>query len=455
MTLRPTNKPAWTAGTLMLPQHLQQQDRHHTSVLHARLSGAAPLAWGVLTLEVDTRQLQTGMVAIAAFEGVFPDGTVVSVGGGRPHLRPKERALGRHFPPSQRSVSVYLGLPTEREGVNNYGEGDAMRFSLQSQPVFDASADDRSETISLLSPRPSLLFGDESLDAYVTIKVAEVTRDARGELTLSTSYIPPCLQISASPALRSRLERLLAGMVTRHRTLSEARRVTNEGRVEFTSADVTRYLQLSALNTGFPLLHYVLQRADLGPRETYLQLAQLAGQLATFSPDVDMTTPMPFEFLDLERTFDVVISLIERLLEIADTERFVALALVVHEGGRYFGDFAQVRIENCERYFLAIESPLPRPVVVQDFVKRAKVASHDDMDIVLSTAVGGVTLNECTRPPTELPVRPNMVYFELPSKQNDVYWKHILNDKNLVVWIPTTLEQARPAIRLYGTLRSR
>ncbi|MDB4990412.1 MAG: hypothetical protein JWN04_5590 [Myxococcaceae bacterium] len=455
MALRPTNKPAWTEGTLMLPQHLQQQDRHHTSMLHTRLAGFDPLAWGVLHVELDSRALQTGSVAVTAFEGVLPDGTALSFGNGRPHPRPKDRALAKFFPPSQRALVVYLALPTEREGVNNYGEGEAMRFALQNVPVFDASADDRSETLALLSPRPCLLFGGESLDGFVALKLAEITRDARGELSISSSFIPPCLQIGASPVLRARLERLLAAMVGRHRRLTDSRRITNEGRAEFTAADVTRYLQLNALNTAFPTLHYALQNLDVPPRATFLCLAQLAGALATFSAEADMTQPLPFDFQDLGHTFEFVIGMVERLLEVADAERFVSLSLALHEGSRHFGDFQQVRLDQCERFFVAVESSLPRPLVVQEFTKRAKVASHEDMDIVLSTSVGGVSIAESQKPPTELPVRPNVVYFELPARGADVYWKHILNDRNVVVWLPTALEQSQPSVRLYGTLRSR
>jgi hypothetical protein len=36
-----------------------------------------------------------------------------------------------------------------------------------------------------------------------------------------------------------------------------------------------------------------------------------------------------------------------------------------------------------------------------------------------------------------------------------VYWKHVLNDRNLVVWLPPTLDQGQPTVKLVGTFAAR
>ena len=136
-------------------------------------------------------------------------------------------------------------------------------------------------------------------------------------------------------------------------------------------------------------------------------------------------------------------------------ERFLTVTLQPHESGRYFGDLTNVRLDACNRFLISVESTLPRPQVVQEFVRRAKVASHDDMDIVVSTSVGGINMSESRDPPPELPVKPGLVYFDLPSRGNDVYWKHVVNDRNLVVWLPPTLDHDKPTVKLLGTFIAR
>lgn len=456
MSLKVSDKVAWAEGMLMLPQHLQQSDRYHESLLAARLDAADPLSWGALRVEVDLRQLAQGNVALSAFEGVLPDGTALALHAQGGQRLPTPRQIGGHFPPSHEFMALFLALPIERAGVNNYAQnGESLRYALAGRKLFDISTDDRSDEVSLAVPNAVLLFGDESRDGFAAIKVAEIVRDARGELAISDTYIPPILRVSASRVFAARLERLLGLMASRHRVLTEARRLTGEGRAEFNAADVTRYLQLHALNSMFPALNYVAKSGDVSPRSAYFMLTQLAGQLSTFTTDTDVTQPMEFDFHDLKNTFRRLFDLNERLLSAADSERYLSVTLQPHEGSRHFGDLHGVRLDTCSRFLISIESPLPRPQVVQEFVRRAKVAAHDDMDIVLSTSVGGINMSESVQPPPELPVKPGLVYFDLPARGNDVYWKHVINDRNLVVWLPPTLEQGQPTVKLLGIFAAR
>jgi len=457
MSMRVTDKVAWAEGVLLLPQHFQQLDRYHESLLGARLAALEPASWGVLRVELDARALQQGIVALSAFEGVLPDGTMLSFDAATNGARaPKERHVAGHFPAAQRALQVHLAMPIERSGVSNYGpEGEPLRYALTTQKLADASRDDRHAEVQLAVPNVTILFGDESRTGCTTLQVAEIVRDDKGELSVSPTFVPPCLRIGASSVLMGRLEQLLRVSVTRLRLLSETRRVTGEGRVEFTAADVTRYLQLNALNGMVPMLQYMTRSRDVAPRTAYVLLSQLAGQLATFVPDADMSEPRDFEFADLSKTFGDAFDLCEYLLAASDTERFVSCTLVASDASRHYADLKDVRLEKCERFLLAIESPLPRPKVVDEMVHRGKVASHGDIEFVLTKNVGGVALRESDKPPTELPIKPGLVYFDLPSTDSDVYFRHVRKDRNLVVWLPPAMESPQVVIKLVGVFGSR
>jgi type VI secretion system protein ImpJ len=449
------DKVAWSEGVLLQPQHFQQLDRYHESLLAFRLDAIERNNWGALKVELDLRALQQGSIALLGFEGIMPDGTPVIIGSERGVPGPKQRPLQDLFPPSRRALTIYLGLPRERPRVNNYSlEGDGLRYAIRPRKVADISRDDRECDMSMALPNVSLFVEGEPLDGFTTLPIAQIVRDPQGALTLSPSFIPPTPYIQSAAPFTARLERLLRAMASRLRVLSDTRRITGEGRVEFNAADVTRYLQMSAINSMLPSMNYLARSSDASPRTAYLLLSQLAGQLATFSPEFDMTQPLEFDFGDLEATFRELFDLNERLLALSDSERFVTCLLQSHGGGRHYGDLRDVRIEHCVRFLISIESSLPPPQIVEEFVRRGKAASHGDMEFVLNKNVGGMGLRETLRPPVELPVKPGLVYFDLLNT-DEVFWKHVRQDRNLVVWLPPALEQTQPAVRLLGIFGSR
>ncbi|MET0389178.1 MAG: type VI secretion system baseplate subunit TssK [Polyangiales bacterium] len=457
MTLTVTDKVAWAEGVLLRPQHFQQLDRYHESLLSARLDALDVLNWGAISVEIDERALQSGSVALTAFEGIMPDGTPVVLDAGQADAAaPKQRPLGEHFPPAQKSLVVYLAIPNERTGVTNYApDGDQLRYQLRARKIPDAARDDRHADIQLATPNLRLLFAGEQRDGFSALPIAKIVRDEAGTPVLSRSYIPPCLRIRCSAVIARRLDQLLTGMIGRFRILSDARRITGENRVEFNAADVTRYLQLHALNGMFPALFHLARGAEVSPRTAFLLLSQLAGQLATFAPDGDMTNPLDFDFNDLESSFANVFDLCEHLLAALDTERYVSCQLLRQSDGRFYADLNDVRIDSCRRFFLGVESQLPRALITQEITQRAKLASHGDIEFVLSRNVSGIRVVNSDRPPSQLPTRPGLSYFELPTPDEDVYWKHVRKDHNLVVWLPPGFDTEQCSVQLYGLIEEK
>ncbi|HEY6881713.1 MAG TPA: type VI secretion system baseplate subunit TssK [Polyangiales bacterium] len=456
MSAKVFDKVAWSEGTLLVPQHFQQLDRYHESLLAYRLDALTPVNWGVLQADWDLRALQQGVASLTAFQGVMPDGTALTLGGELGGALPKQRPIGPHFPPSQRALRIQLAIPSERPTVNNYArEEDGLRYAIATRRIHDTARDDRAAEVSIAAPNVSLLLGNESANGFTTMPIGELVRDERGELTLSSSFIPPCLRMSSSQVFVQRQANLLRTMIGRLGALSETRRLTGEGRVEFNAADVTRYLQISALSRSLPLMHHLARAKDIAPRYAYTVLCQLAGELAVFSPEADMTVPYDFDYNDLTGTFSRLFDLCDTLLSSSDTERFVSCVLQPHGQNRRYGDLRDVRLEHCVRFLLSVESTLPRPQVVEEIVRRAKVASHADMDLVLNKNIGGIAVAESLRPPTELPIKPGLVYFDLPNPQNDAYWRHVMQDRNIVVWLPPLLDQAQTQVKLLGIFGSR
>ena len=64
----------WSEGMFMNPQHLQQADLYHESLLAARLGAMTPYDWGVVEMEVDEKALSAGQFQLLRFFGILPDG---------------------------------------------------------------------------------------------------------------------------------------------------------------------------------------------------------------------------------------------------------------------------------------------------------------------------------------------------------------------------------------------
>ena len=74
----------WSKGTLLAPQHLQQQDRAHEEALAFQLATLSFCPWGLARLELDRAALASGSVVITGVTARFPDGLVIDAPAGDP-----------------------------------------------------------------------------------------------------------------------------------------------------------------------------------------------------------------------------------------------------------------------------------------------------------------------------------------------------------------------------------
>ena len=108
-----------------------------------------------------------------------------------------------------------------REGVANYATSESpaamQRYRTVTRSVFGLTQARSERELQFSDPNVTLLFGTETRDDYITLKIAEVVRDEGGGFRVSDDYIPPCLALSAAPTLLSGLQELLSEVVARRR----------------------------------------------------------------------------------------------------------------------------------------------------------------------------------------------------------------------------------------------
>jgi type VI secretion system protein ImpJ len=452
MSAKGPHRIVWSDGLLMAPQHLQQLDLYHERLLGQRLDAVSILNWGVLAIDLDRRALRSGQVQLNKFRGVMPDGSVLDLDTGDAEL-PKSRPIGELFPHSQRVLEVFLALPREREGIDNYAEdgGQTVRYRIAKRAVRDIASPQHSIELPFGQRNLTLMFGGEALDDYIAIKVLEIVRDDSGGLVPSDPYVPPCLRIDASPFLIAGLRRLLQTMVTRHKALSEARRQTSASTVEFTASDVTRFLLLSTINGFIAPMQHMVESGDLSPRVVYLSLCQFAGQLCTFSIEADPGRLPKFMYTDLRATFEELFARMTALLLSTIDSHFISVPLQAQDNGMHLGKLDDDRLATCDRFLIAVKTDLPEPQVAARLPQLAKIASWDEVHKILSAAAPGAPVQVTYRPPPEIPVKAGLVYFTIAT--DNTYWRNLLSERKIAVYLPPFFEPSRTQVELMAVPR--
>jgi type VI secretion system protein ImpJ len=433
----------------MSPQHLQQQDLYHEALMEARLGAVLPHIWGVVSLEFDMEALRAGQVQLLRFAGVLPDGLPVAFERGQEEAPPARMVEG-HFQASEHALDLYLGIPKERNGVESYGPsgqvGASPRFTPKNRPISDLHAATSVVPVSFAQRNLRLLFESEQRDDFDAIKIAELARDKSGNLVLVDNYVPPCLRIDASPYLLNELRLLLRLMIGKQRTLAARRRHRDASALEFTTSDVTLFLELNALNGIIPFLMHALEAGTPRPLELYLTLSRCAGQLCTFSTDADPSTLPTFQFTNLRATFEELFRRLDELLRAVALEQCLTIPLELNADRLFRGELVEERLERCGQFLLAVRSELPEPVVAEQLPKLIKVASGAGIRNIVHATSQGVPVKVTYRPPPEIPIQPGTAYFSLSVQ--DGHWKDVMRERNLALYLPQPFDVSRTTIEL-------
>ena len=451
------HRVVWSEGMLVSPQHLQQADLYHERLLDRRLAALAPQIWGILSLELDAGALAAGDLRVSRFVGILPDGLYLNFAAGDPEA-PAARSIGTHFAPSQPVLEVFLAVPKEGDGVPSVAaEGSApgaevrrTRFVAATRPVGDLTGESADLPMAFARRNVSLLFGDEARDDFDSIKIAEIVRNASGALVASEAFIPSVLTIAASSFLCGSVRRLLALMTAKQRQLSQERRQRDAVSVEFGAGDVTRYVQLSALNAAIPLLVHAGRDGEMSPRDLYLSLIQMAGALSTLVSDADPSTFPAFTLTDLRSTFEELFALLTSLLRASVREACVAVPMDVREG-MHVGNLSDERIVKCSQFVLAAHAPgISEEQLARDLPGRAKIASWQQLPFLLRSATRGLALQVAHRPPAEVPVRPQVAYFLIDVAGGAEQWRHVLNERSLAIYLPPPYDPAQLKLEIFA-----
>lgn len=413
------SKVVWSEGMLLQPQHMQQHDRYLQSQLEARSAVLRPYPWGFARLEIDEQQLAMGKLCLRAYSAVMPDGTPV----GSPVE--DDMPLPLALPAEARNVIVVLALPARRHGVaevdDRPGHENFARHRSSEHEAWDSNGLENSALMQVGKLRLRLALEGEVVDAYTTLGVARIVeRRADKRLVLDPSYMAPCLDVRAAPALGAYLDELLGLIHQRGEAL--AARLSQPGSAG--AAEIADFLLLQLLNRSEPVVSHLATMTGLHPETLYQALAALAGELATFTVAGKRAAAYPVYRHDaLAESFAPLMRDVRRSLSAVLDSQVVAIALEERQFGIRVAVLPERDLLRSATFVLAVGAQMPAEAVRSGFPPQVKIGSVEKIRDLVNLQLPGIGLRPLPVAPRQLPFLSGFTYFEL-DRHSD-YWQQL------------------------------
>ncbi|MDO5622824.1 MAG: type VI secretion system baseplate subunit TssK [Paracoccus sp. (in: a-proteobacteria)] len=409
------SKVAWKEGLFMQPQHLQQADRYHEYLVHARTRLITPYPWGVAELSIDRDRAQQGMLALRAVSGIMPDGT--------PFNAPDTGPLPVPAPVPDDAAGQFLWLtlpdvsPNMRDVSPYEEEGATTRWGIVAQTVSDTASSLRSEQmLELAVPRLELAIRKTPRPGYQNLRLARIAEVRDGVVSLDETMPPPALVIGAHPQILGYLTRVIGWIEARLESLARYATDPSAGG----GLQASDYLMLMALNRNIGVLRHMSRTFALHPEALYGALIGLAGELTTFdgsnrhAPDYP-----PYDHDDPKASFNEIVADIQRLLS-RDVGRAIRLPLKEVRQNSYLAEVPDRNLFREATFIIEVESAKPLTQVQSQFPELCKVGPNTRMAQIVNNNLPGVGLHHLPNPPRQIRVLSSNVYFRL--EKNTPLW---------------------------------
>ena len=441
-------RPLWEDGAALAPQQFQQQARwgEHVTGMMARMGISHP--WGLAVAEFDDAALALSRLNATRLVVCFQDGTLVDtdLADTLPPVCDLSSASGSD------AVEVMVALPLLNAGGGNLDNGQdserPRRWKMERVTVQELAGHESGE-LAILRNAITLRLSTQENTAYLTCPVARLVRNAQGQWSRDTSFIPPMLAVSASPRLVTETAELLVRLQARRRRLMAMRRESNERMADFAVADVSLFWLLNALNSAEPVLTELLQTPSRHPELLYRELARLAGSLLTFSLEHDAGDIPAYRHDEPEAVFPPLLTLLDKLLEASLPSRVVSIALE-HDDQIWKGALHDARLREGADFYLSVRSSMPNHELQIKFPLLCKAGSFDDVSDVVNVALSGMVIKPLTHVPAAIPLRLENQYFSLDLSSDAA--REMLEMGSCTFYTPRSLGEVK--LELFAVLRT-
>jgi len=435
------SKIVWSEGMYLAPQHFQAQNRFFEDSLHFATSNLWNETYGFAACEVDADALQNGILALSHARGIFDDGLAFDMPECDP--LPQPRSFGALFSPVADHLTLALAVPRwVPEGRNcdlELSDNGASRYKADVQVLHDENTGRDEKQVPLGRKNLRLIVESEADPSLLTLPVTRVVRDGAGRFIADPTFIPPCIQISASPRLMSLLSRMVDILEEKSASVSQEQQQQAKGKFQtgMTARQVSQFWFLHAINSSLtPLRHFLLSKHG-HPEELFREMSRLGGALCTFGLDAHPRSLPSYDHDHLDQRFDLLDQHIRKYLEIVVPAQ--AITIPLKQVGRYFyeGEVTDQRCFGRGRWILGIHSPIAEAELITRAPRLLKVCSAKFVPDLVKRAMAGLTLTHVQVPPSAIAAKVDAQYFVVD--RSGPCWEHIMKTRMVGVYAPGEL----------------
>ncbi|MBZ5584565.1 MAG: type VI secretion system baseplate subunit TssK [Acidobacteriia bacterium] len=430
------SRVVWSEGMYLGPHHFQVQSRYFEDSIQFAISSLWYASFGLAGVELDAEALRNGTVSLLHARGIFPDGLAFNMPESDP--LPEPRAIADLFPPTRDGIVVMLAIPPRKpNGFNcrlEAANGGDARYIAESRVLHDENtgADERSVRLGRKNLR--LLIDTEPAGDLLTLPVARVMRDGAGHFVYDANFVPPVLQIGASPRLLLLLQRLIEILDEKSVSIGRSAKGGSSGLAEFSSREIAHFWLLHAVNSGLTPLRHLLMAKRGHPEELFMEMSRLAGALCTFALDSHPRNLPLYDHQNLGECFDALDRHIRLHLETIVPTNCVTIPLT-HAGDYYYeGQIADQRCLGRSRWVLGIRARMGEADLMSKAPQLIKVCSPPFVRELVKRALPGLALTHLPVPPTAISARVETEYFGI--SRNGPCWDHMAQTRQIGVYVP-------------------
>lgn len=449
--MKPLSRVIWHEGMHLAQHTFQAQSRYFEDSIQFAVSHLFFKPYGVAGIELDGEALRNGTVSVIHARGVMPDGLAFLFPDGDPPPPPLD--VKPLFSPTHDSQLVLLTVPGYRPGQANCrleataADGADRRFVAETGLVPDETSglDQRPVTLGRKNFRLELDAREQPADT-IALPVARVRRDGAGHFIYDPAYVPPALQIGASPFLLLQLARLVDLLDGKSETILSGHTTDRKALADYASHEVASFWLSHTLRSSLAPLRHHLQTRRAHPEQLYVELGRLAGALCTFALDSHPRSLPLYDHDHLSECFEALERHIRAHLEVIVPTGCVTVPLAPSADYLHVGAVSDSRCLGPSRWFLGVRSALGAGDVIRHVPQLVKICAQKHILRLVKEAFPGLPIAHLPQAPAGISPRPGTQYFSVGTA--GPCWEAMSRSADVAIYVPDPLRDAEIELKV-------
>ncbi|MEJ6476281.1 type VI secretion system baseplate subunit TssK [Pseudoalteromonas piscicida] len=427
-------KPVWAEGLMLSQQHLQLFDQYQQAQLVGVQQSLKDNAFGIERCVFDESALAKGVVKLHSISAIFKSGRHIQ------HVFTEHEAPMFELDDTKNEYTISIALANNHSVSNIQGypqTGQLSAYDCDFVELQDAHDPNRKAEVMVAKPKLMLVEHSASNSFIEQLPCIKVRRGEHGLFELDHNYIPPVLNIKAHAYLSERINKLVNMIEAKYMALLTNR--ASMGIVEdFGPTELKHFLLLQAFSSVFPEIKQFSSATRVSPDSLFMSLNKLICQLINFEPDGSQFELPGYEHQDLTHSFGLIESHIQTLIGSISAARSSDLALTAISQSIFeLKELDSNSLTRGEIYIAAFYEH-ESTQWIELFAEQVKLAAPSQLEILIASALGGVKLTHCQRPPNRVSVKGGYEYFKV--EPHGAAWEQVVQELALRIFVPFSLQ---------------